>query len=363
MTANLKRYTIGERVKSWPANTWNRMVDSAERVIPIGPPGELGGATQNLIPAKNISTTGIPKGGVMMPTGSLLDVSDGDSTASYGAMVVVDVPDLSAGAEATYMIAVSPVDPGVIGSGILSGPVWARVDIRDILDKYAQVIDGDATKLESTASGSRARIISKESGTGEVWALILLAPYRLRIRKGIVNNTAGQTQIAAGGSGTVTVYQGGSSVGEENTWNLDWLFGSNPLTQNISTDVRAIAADFEEEGIFTIIAADCEPEPSAAPPGHGDTVDASATDTLGEGQLNYRVNRVTTTSGSPHVITLMDVDQGEDCIVRNESGSTLKCYPEDAGSDINNTGAGTAVTIANGVTARFHKVQDTEWVF
>lgn len=352
MTANLKRYVLGERVTEWPAGSWNRIADAVERVLPNEPPIERGGATQNVIPVKNTSTTDIPKGGVMMPTGSLLDIADGDRTANYAAMLEVDVPTLANGAESTYMIAVSGVDRGVIGSGVLMGPVWSRVNVRDTSDKYAQVIDADATMLESTASGSRARIIAKEPGLGEVWALILLAPYRLRIRKGVTQGT-----ITGGGSGTVDIYQNGTDVLEDNFVSLDWLHGG----EDIDPGINVIAVDFEDENIFTIIVSDCNPEPAPAPPGSGDAITASTTQTQLEGQLNYRVNHVTVCANANDTVTLIAAVQGEDIYIKNSGAQTLQIFPFTS-DKIDGGSVDASVTLAAGASVHYFAVTNTEWL-
>ena len=359
----LKRFTIGERFKEFPGNSWNDIADFVEAPDRPHPIEDSAENAFGIIGVKNVSATVIiPKGGIMQPTGSMLAVDgQADFAANSGPMVKVDVPTLSTGAEATYMIATHPIGPGLTGGGILSGSIWGRVDVRDATDKYAQVVNSDATKLESTASASRARIIAKEIGTGEKWVLILLAPYRLRIRKGIVNNTAGQTKIAAGGSGTVDVYVGGVDTGEENTWHLDWLHGSNPDTQDIDTDIRAIAADFEDDNKFTIFAGDCNALPTPAPPGDGNNITASTTQTQGNGVLNYRVNNVTVCANTNDTVTMISCDQGTDCIIKNNGAQTLQVFPK-SGDKIDAGAVDASTTQAAGAMVRYHAVDNTQWI-
>lgn len=169
MTA-IKRYTVGERIQGWPVTSWNEMADRVEG--PVGLQEQNFSENGGLVKVKNISSVDIPKGGVMQPTGSMVDISQQEYAVNLGPLISVDEPDTSTGAEATYMIAVNPIQAGNLGAGVRYGHVWARVDVNNTGDDYAIVIDGDADKLESTSSVSRARIIEKESGTGEKWALL-----------------------------------------------------------------------------------------------------------------------------------------------------------------------------------------------
>lgn len=363
MTTGIKRFTTGERFTEFPGDSWNQIADFVEAPDEPQPFEDSDENAFGIISVKNVSATVmVPKGGIMQPTGSMLTLTNqADFTANFGPLLNVDVPDLSTGAEATYMIATHPIGPGLTGGGILSGSIWARVNVRNVTDNYAQAVDSDATKLESTASASRARIVAQETGTGEQWALILLAPYRLRIRKVIVNNTAGQSKIAAGGSGTVDVYVGGVNTGEENTVHLDWLHGSDPLTQDIDTDIRAVVADFEDDNKFSIIVADCNPVPAPAPPGDGNNITASTTQSQGNGVLNYRVNNVTVCANTNDTVTLISCDQGNDCIVANNGAQTLQVFPK-SGDKIDGGAVDASVTQVAGETVKYHAVDNTQWI-
>lgn len=174
MTA-LKRFSIGERFTEFPGNSWNDIADFVERPSSPHPIEDSEENAFGIIAVQNDSSVLIPKGGVMQPTGAMLTIpAEADAVVNQGPLVKVDEPDLSTGAEATYMIATNPIGAGLTGGGIRNGYIWARVDVINIAHKYAKVIDSDATKLVSTAGLSRARIVDQESGTGEKWALIEL---------------------------------------------------------------------------------------------------------------------------------------------------------------------------------------------
>jgi hypothetical protein len=49
-----------------------------------------------------------------------------------------------------------------------------KVDVGDEADTFAEAVDGDVEKLESTAEGTATQILWKESGTGLKWAVVRL---------------------------------------------------------------------------------------------------------------------------------------------------------------------------------------------
>lgn len=169
----LKRFNVGDRFTEFPGDSWNKIADFVEaphdRPFADDPEENAFG----IIAVKNISSVNIPKGGVMQPTGSMLAIpTDANAIVNQGPLIKVDEPDTSTGAEACYMIAANPIGAGLTGGGIRYGYVWARVNILDITDGYAQVINGDATRLETTPDMARAKIVDQETGTGEKWVLL-----------------------------------------------------------------------------------------------------------------------------------------------------------------------------------------------
>ncbi len=168
MTA-LKRFSIGERFTEFPGNSWNEIADFVERPSIPQPIEDSEENAFGIVAVQNVSSVLIPKGGVMQPTGSMLTIpTEADAVVNQGPLVKVDVPTLSTGAEATYMIATNPIDAGLTGGGIRDSYIWARVDITDITHSYAKAIDNDSTKLTSTAGLSRARIVD-HIGTFGKW--------------------------------------------------------------------------------------------------------------------------------------------------------------------------------------------------
>ena len=70
-----------------------------------------------------------------------------------------------------FAILLKPADDGKLVHAVVAGVTVAKVNITDVNHQYAEVKDGDATSLASSACGS-ALILWIESGTGVKWAVI-----------------------------------------------------------------------------------------------------------------------------------------------------------------------------------------------
>jgi hypothetical protein len=89
---------------------------------------------------------------------------------------------------------------------VASGLAVAQVEVTSGLDwyEYADVTDGDATKLTLFPAGA-AQVLWKESGTGTKWAIVrlgvpgIMGPFYAKCDE----------ELVAGGSGTVSIYRRG----------------------------------------------------------------------------------------------------------------------------------------------------------
>lgn len=72
-----------------------------------------------------------------------------------------------------FVILLEPLANGAIGSACAAGISQAKIDVQDEDDLFADVKDSDRAKLQSYPTGS-ARILWKETGTGEKWAIVKL---------------------------------------------------------------------------------------------------------------------------------------------------------------------------------------------
>lgn len=71
--------------------------------------------------------------------------------------------------------AITSATPGNIGDAVVSGLVQCRIEVCDSDHEFADVLDGDSTRLISVQNPAGAQIIAKEGGTGERWAIVRLS--------------------------------------------------------------------------------------------------------------------------------------------------------------------------------------------
>ena len=77
--------------------------------------------------------------------------------------------------EGKFAVLAEPIGDGDIGPAIVYGTTICQVDISDTSHEYADIADGDATKLASAKSGP-VQILWIESGTGVKWAVVRIGP-------------------------------------------------------------------------------------------------------------------------------------------------------------------------------------------
>jgi hypothetical protein len=183
---------------------------------------------------------------------------------------------------------------------------------------------------------------------------------RINQNQWIVKGVVVDAPISWGGSGQIDVWINGVPQGTpyKTVWH-DWL-GSG---EEISVGVNVIAEYFQNEDVWTITNADCEPEEAPAPPGHGDAITALGTDQTGAQGLSFRVNRVdTVNAGVDDGVRLpATFEQADDCFVQNNTASTLNIYPS-TGDSIDNNAVNIPVTLAGSGSAHFFLVQSDKWV-
>lgn len=71
-----------------------------------------------------------------------------------------------------FAILLEPAPASSIVLAALSGLVPVKVNFGDAGDAFADVYDGDATRLKSNPETGAVQIVWKESGTGDKWALV-----------------------------------------------------------------------------------------------------------------------------------------------------------------------------------------------
>lgn len=83
------------------------------------------------------------------------------------------VTPVSGAHEGRFGILQHSLPAGATGPAVVAGPVVCTVDVQDAAQQYCEIDDDNPVDLISDWGGS-ARILWKESGTGQVWAVVLL---------------------------------------------------------------------------------------------------------------------------------------------------------------------------------------------
>jgi hypothetical protein len=88
-------------------------------------------------------------------------------------VVFVGVTPIFGAHKGHFCIIREPLGDQRIGTAWVMGACRALVNVVDLAHQWADVMDGDATQLQSDWGGS-ARILWRESGLGQKWAYLLL---------------------------------------------------------------------------------------------------------------------------------------------------------------------------------------------
>jgi len=171
----LRKVSAGDPL-SIPADAYNSFVDAARAhrggvAMDAGQPGARA-VQPATIKIKNTSGADLDMFSVVGVDGILFGPADNlDQFKREPVLTAVTPTTDHAGA---FAVLLQPVAAGKFGVACVDGVVQVRVNVTDEAHDRADVLDGDATKLGSSADGS-ARIIWKEAGTGDRWAVVRLA--------------------------------------------------------------------------------------------------------------------------------------------------------------------------------------------
>lgn len=360
-----KRYFVGERFTGPPVDTWGRFADTAEREHDLVP-GDRAIQERSHARVRVYNDTGedIPPGGVVRLGDAKTDPNDQESIQFMMPTILGEMPAINS----PFGIAIGNIrseqfdqqeppviipDSAGVGRVAINGACWARVDITNASHVSAGIEDDTVDHLVTPGN---TPILWKPSGLGVKLCLVNLGPSTW-IRRVTISEPGG---IIAGGSGEVTYEP--FADGLTDTAHYDWVGSGSGET--ISEGLLGFVSNFHEDGKVRILEVDCEPEPSPAPPGHGDNISAAGIIQGDATGISYRVNRVDTISpGSAEGVMLPQAfEQGEDCFVQNNHASaTLTIYPF-FGDSIDDNAVNIPVTLAAGGSAHFFHVQVDKWV-
>ena len=135
--------------------------------------GELSGIVQIV----NNSGAALDAFDVLGIEGPYIDPSDGDEEEALfqcGEPVLSGVTPVDPDHLGKFAILLEPIGSGQVGHARVTGASQAWVDIQTVGDEYADILDGDDTKLVSGSSGMARILWTATASTGEQWALVQL---------------------------------------------------------------------------------------------------------------------------------------------------------------------------------------------
>jgi hypothetical protein len=85
-----------------------------------------------------------------------------------------------------FFVLLEPISAGDVGLAIIQGIANVQIDVKDADHEFADIEDAATDTLRSYCAGS-ARILWKESGTGDKWARVLLGAMSVKLWRFTLN--------------------------------------------------------------------------------------------------------------------------------------------------------------------------------
>ncbi len=204
MGDTLKRVKPGDSL-AIPASTFNTFVDAAQdflrRQRDIGRTPAAERPPFETVLLKNASGADRSRFDVLGIDGPVFTPTDSLETFTNGIALVGVTPTASHAGD--FAVLVEPIQAGQIARACILGACPVKVNVVSASDAFADVEAGVTGRLQSGSSGA-ARILWKESGTGEKWAVVRLG-----------NPAGGASAIPV----KLTASQGGGAyTGREQVW-------------------------------------------------------------------------------------------------------------------------------------------------
>jgi len=162
------------------AGTWNGVMD-ATRAVLAGRPAGLGSALPGVgtplrdavtILVRNDSGSDLDPLSVVGLGAPVVTPTDNETEFRENAALAASVPDADTDA-GRFAILLEGIPAGEFGRALLAGVTAVKLQVGDADHRFADVTDGDASKL-TTAEAGGAQILWKEAGTGTKWGLVRL---------------------------------------------------------------------------------------------------------------------------------------------------------------------------------------------
>lgn len=208
-----------------------------------------------------------PPSKVVLPEGVVWLKNNSGSTVERGGVLEISTP-LTTVAANTYRrpyfngqkatpdfsrlfgVALDPVQDGLFGRFKVTGIVQAKINVNHADHWYVDV-QANQLLLQSQFWG-RARIIDRESGTGNKQAWLALDKVFIGPMKAKVTQSGG---IAPGGSGTIDIYYNNAASSTSNTMYWNHMDAS---ADNIPQNLEIMTLWSETEGKLVYVEGDCE---------------------------------------------------------------------------------------------------------
>lgn len=241
----LTRLRIGQPFRELPGSTWNRFVDTVEKVDRWTQPNTANWKKPDLRTYVNVynNTPAALAPGHAVAFQSLT-INELDDVVVYG----VTPSDASTLGYGNFGIALDAIGLAEVGRVAIAGIARTKVNVTNTSLVWCDITDGDPTKLTSHFAG-RCKLIIPSALTGEQDLWVQLDSPGPEVWRGIA-----LANITAGSSGPVDVR--GDWVGTLGTVtaHLDWMHSS----QDVSINKQVLIRWFGQERLWRIIAAECE---------------------------------------------------------------------------------------------------------
>jgi hypothetical protein len=170
-----KKLTRGDEF-SVSAAAFNTLMDVAQREY-----GNAGGSVaagsqvagdRTIIRVRNSSGASVGRFAILGIDGVAINATD--NLKDFQNVPVLDgVTPAYASHLGKFVITTEPINNGKIGKCVLEGLCAAQISMVESGQKWADILDGDGTQLQSGNAGT-AQILWSQSGTGTKWAIVRL---------------------------------------------------------------------------------------------------------------------------------------------------------------------------------------------
>lgn len=163
------------------AKAWNAFIDTTRLVQRHGPPHptprpeRFQAPSSTVILVRNATGGDLDQYAVTTLGDVLIAPADNPDGFQQNLAIKVVAPGDPA-AKPIVAILQDPLADGAFGLATILGMTWVKVDVStdETGWQWANVVSGQTSKLDAAESSGPARIVWKESGLGEKWAIVVL---------------------------------------------------------------------------------------------------------------------------------------------------------------------------------------------